>query len=301
MRSVSGERFFRPISDAASEELGGFLEKTPPNRPVVIPELAKVSGFENRPGGRVVHWTVNPPPQLLHLHCDADDGVRRFSFDRSASSAPGLGFRFLEYRCRDCGKVTKTYAIVTQLIANESDDDEVRSAKVMKLGEFPPFGAPIASRVQKLLDTENLELYRKGCRSEAQGLGIGAATYFRRIVESHWKLLVTNLRDAAEKIGHPDLAVFDGALQERRFSAAVGLLQDAIPAKLHILDGQNPLTLLYRPLSAQLHELTDEDCLQQAADIRIVLTALLENIGDVLKDQEELRTAANRLQDGRQK
>ena len=64
-------------------------------------------------------------------------------------------------------------------------------AEVMKLGEYPPFGAPISTRVQKLLGNDDLELYRKGSRSEAQGLGIGAATYFRRIVDSHWKLLVT--------------------------------------------------------------------------------------------------------------
>ena len=49
------------------------------------------------------------------------------------------------------------------------------------------------------------------------------------------------------------------------------------------------------PLSVQLHQLTDDQCLQQAADIRIVLTALLENIADVLNDQEELKSAANRL------
>ena len=62
----------------------------------------------------------------------------------------------------------------------------------------------------------------------------------------------------------------------------------------------NPLTLLYQPLSKQLHTLTDEECLQQAADIRVVLTALLENIADVLKNQDELREAATRLKNPRQ-
>ena len=35
--------------------------------------------------------------------------------------------------------------------------------------------------------------------------------------------------------------------------------------------------------------------LQQAADIRTVMTALLENTADVLKDQEELKSAVHRL------
>ena len=279
-------------SNEAVAELRAFLEATPPNCPVVIPGLAQLRHFPVAPSPR---WSVDVAPQRLQLHCDVDDGVRRF--DASASNRSGVGFRFLAYSCRDCGESTKTYAIVTELEPVNADILESPVAKVMKLGEYPPFGAPIAARIQKLLDRKDLELYRKGSRSEAQGLGIGAATYFRRIVESRWKLLVKELRRAADRLGQADLAVFDDALRETQFSAAVRMLKDAIPDKLLILNGENPLTLLYSPLSVQLHELTDDECLQQAADIRIVLTALLENIADVLKDQEELKSAANRLKE----
>ena len=104
------------------------------------------------------------------------------------------------------------------------------------------------------------------------------------------------LHRAAEKLDRADLAVFDNALKETQFSAAVKMLKNAIPDKLLILNGKNPLTVLYSPLSVQLHKLTDKACLQQAADIRNVLTAFLENIADVLKDQEELKNAVNRLE-----
>ena len=89
--------------------------------------------------------------------------------------------------------------------------------------------------------------------------------YFRRIVEEQWQCLVTEIRKAAERLGVEDLKVYDAALQETQFSNAVEMLADAIPEKLLILGGENPLTLLYRPLSRQLHRLTDEECLQQAA------------------------------------
>ena len=69
----------------------------------------------------------------------------------------------------------------------------------MKLGEYPPFSAPISSRIQKLLSESDLDLYRKGVRAEAQGLGIGAAMYFRRVVDGQWQHLVTKIRDAAER------------------------------------------------------------------------------------------------------
>ena len=89
--------------------------------------------------------------------------------------------------------------------------------------------------------------------------------------------------------------MYDAAIGEIQFSKAVDILRDKIPAKLLILDGENPLTLLYKPLSRQLHGLTDEECLQQATDIRVVLTALFENIADTLKAQDELHEAATRL------
>ena len=89
--------------------------------------------------------------------------------------------------------------------------------------------------------------------------------------------------------------MFDEASRETQFSKAVEMLRDALPAKLLILNGENPLTLLYKPLSVQLHGLTDRECLQQAADIRLVLVALLENISDVLQSQTELQLAATRL------
>ena len=114
-------------------------------------------------------------------------------------------------------------------------------------------------------------------------------------MDNQWQVLVKELREASLNVGVQDVSVFDAALNETPFSAAVKMLKDAIPGKLLILDGENPLTLLYQPLSVQLHGLTDEECLQQAADIRLVLTALLENIADVLNDQNELKDAANRL------
>ena len=279
-----------------------FLEKTPPNTPVKIPNLAtRTYSFASAPppplGSNVKHterhqW--NFKTSHIQLHCDRDDGLRRFNPCLSKISTADIDvtstrtYKFITYQCRDCQTAQKTFAVVI----NRFNDDDVEA---MKLGEFPPFSAPISSRIQQLLSESNMELYRKGVRSEAQGLGLGAATYFRRIVEGQWTLLVMEIRRAAERFGVKDLSVYDAAIKETQFSKAVKTLGDAIPEKLLISDGKNPLTLLHRPLSKQLHGLTDEACLQQAADIRIVLTALLENIADVLKDRDELTRAAERL------
>ena len=266
-----------------------FLETTPPNTPVTISGLA-VSHPTHANTWRI----VNP---YIELHCEHDDGVRRFNPASSYVVLPARpstpSYEFIAYLCRDCQSSTKTLAVLIQ----RSDFEDLGNVEVMKLGEYPPFSAPISSRIQKLLSDSDLELYRKGVRAEAQGLGIGAATYFRRIVDEQWQHLVKEIRRAAERLGVKDLGVYDAAMVETQFSKAVAMLKDAIPEKLLILKGENPLTLLYKPLSQQLHEMTDEECLKQAADIRLVLTVLLENIAEVMKDQDELTAAAKRLKE----
>jgi hypothetical protein len=236
-------------------------------------------------------WGVSSP--RIQLHCEIDDGVRWFE-PSGKIECDGYKTAFVRYTCRDCGQWSKTYALIL-------DPDTKQTPSVltaMKLGEYPPFGSHLARRLKDMLSNDDLELYRKGLRTEREGHGIGAAAYFRRVVENQWKALVKKLRDAAEKLGvsQEQLDVFDAALKQTQFSTAVDMLKDAIPAKLLILDGKNPLTLLYRPLSMQIHDLTDVQCLQQAADIRIVLNETFDNISRVLKDDETLKAAVTRLQ-----
>ena len=167
----------------ALDEWKSFLETTPPNTSLKIPGLA-----EKKLYGR---WGFNAPQ--IKLHCEDDDGPRRFDPTGEEITLSFLAeYVFITYVCRDCQSIEKTFAVMV-IRSNGSD------IEVMKLGEYPPFSAPISSKIQKLLSKEDLELYRKGSRAEAQSLGIGAATYFRRIVEEQWQCLVKEIRKAADR------------------------------------------------------------------------------------------------------
>jgi len=253
--------------------------------------------FENllcdlTPAGPRYGWGFTSP--RIQLHCETDDGIRWFNPGFEHTECGSTETLFLSYTCRDCGFWTKKFALI--LVPTTNTKPPLLSA--MKLGEFPPFGSHLSKRLQEMLSKNDLELYRKGLRTEREGHGIGAAAYFRRVVENQWRALVKKLQDAAEKLGTSaeKLKIFQEALDQPQFSAAVDMLKDAIPAKLLILDGRNPLTLLYKPLSIQIHELSDEQCLQQAADIRVVLNETFDNIGRVLSDDETLKAAVTRLQ-----
>lgn len=289
-----GVEFAEYMADAYQAALGKwkeFLESTPA---YVQREFENLI-IDLHPRGPGDFWGFHSP--RIQLYCEKDDGVRWFEASEADNAKIGCArynTRFIEYTCRDCGEWGKTFS----LILSPETKGTKRVLTAMKLGEYPPFGSHLAKRLEDMLPKTDLELYRKGLRTEREGHGIGAAAHFRRVVDNQWKALVKKLRDAAEKLGTPGekLRVFDEAFAQTQFSAAVDMLNNAIPAKLLILDGRNPLTLLYKPLSLQLHDLTDEQCLQQAADIRVVLNETFDNISRVLKDDETLKAAVSRLQ-----
>ncbi len=196
-----------------------------------------------------------------------------------------LKYHFLNYICRNCRKTQKTFALV--VVSN--------SKKVQKLGEHPPFGPPVPARLISLVGSDR-ELFLKGRRAELRGLGIGAFAYYRRVVEDKKGAIIEEIGKVAVKVGaSPEVvALFTAAQSETQFSNAIEKIRSAIPQSL-LINGHNPLTLLHSALSEGIHAKTDEECLELATSIRMVLIELAERIATALKDEAELRTAVTRL------
>jgi hypothetical protein len=90
------------------------------------------------------------------------------------------------------------------------------------------------------------------------------------------------------------LLIFNQPKKETQFTTAIDAIKHGIPQVL-LVDGHNPLTLLHRALSEGIHAQTDEECLELATSIRIVLAELADRMGTALKDHAELNTAVSRL------
>ena len=270
-----------PVDSAIT--LADFLETHPPGSQAAVRDLVGKS-------------TPRQAPDFLttdiQLHCPSPKcgGTRIFhlSKDTNYSINREWGYRFLTYHCRNCAESFRTFSIRARAT-------EGGSGEVYKIGEFPPFGPPLPSRVMSLVGPER-DLFLKGRRAENQGLGIGAFTYYRRVVESQWKRLVAEIVRVAERVGAPGDMVtnLQRAGEETQFRKAVALIKEGVPEALRIR-GQNPLTLLYAALSEGIHDEPDEYCLELAGSIRVVLTELAERIGLALKDEQELNDAVTRL------
>lgn len=143
---------------------------------------------------------------------------------------------------------------------------------------------------------DNRDLFMKGRRCESQGLGIGAFVYYRRVVERQRASIIGEIIRVARSINAPSatLQVLETARTETQFSKSLELIKDAIPESLRI-QGHNPMTLLHDNLSTGLHAKSDEECLEIAQAVRVVLAELAERLSNALKDEAELTKALGKL------
>jgi len=168
-----------------------------------------------------------------------------------------------------------------------------------KFGEYPPFGPPTPSRVIELIGPDR-EIFLQGRRSENRGLGIGAFTYYRRVVENQWTRLVEEVIKVAKRLNMPPemLISLEEAKNENQFDKAVKSVKESIPPQL-LINGHNPLTLLHNSLSLGVHALSDAECLELATHIRTILAELAEKIGSALKEERQITDAVSKLLNAR--
>jgi len=140
------------------------------------------------------------------------------------------------------------------------------------------------------------EMFLKGRRAESQGMGIGAFAYYRRVVERQKDRIFGEILRVAKRISASPEIIQDleDAKQETQFSKAVERIKHGIPESLKI-NNHNPLTLLHTALSEGLHSQDDDQCLELAHSVRIVLTDLAARMAEALRDDDELKGAVSRL------
>jgi hypothetical protein len=151
-----------------------FLETIPPGE---VRRLSETAFSTDRHGRTTLEWPA------AQFYCRECNGVR---FADPKASTIDLGFAsndernaFCDYACRNCHDFLKRFAIAISAPADEPDGH----GTIVKVGEIPLFGPHVPSNVFELL-AQDIEAFQKGLRSEAQGLGIAAFAYYRRVVES---------------------------------------------------------------------------------------------------------------------
>ena len=199
-------------------------------------------------------------------------------------------YLYVTYQCSNCEKTVKVYSLAVKLSTIEQFH-----GTCCKLGELPPYGPPVPSRLIKLIGPDR-DIFIKGRNCENQGLGIGAFAYYRRVVENQKNRILEEIVKVSEKIGVPQdkISTLREAIKETQFRKALEMAKDVMPESL-LIKGHSPILLLHRALSQGVHELSDEECLELASTVRLVLGELSERLSAILKDKAELTEVISTL------
>ena len=273
-----------PDVEPKSVTLAKFLETGPPDTQGRVDPVSQDS-----PHGFVLNKADIRLP-CTHKECEGKGELRFvYSGDSQYLEREKFKFFFVTYVCRNCRTTNKIYALAVK------PDATGYSGLVHKYGETPAYGPEVPARVITLIGPDR-ELFLSGRRAENRGLGIGAFAYYRRVVENQKGRIIQEMAKVAKKMGaSPDeLKLFAAAAGETQFATAIDKINAAIPPALRI-DGHNPLTLLHGALSDGIHERSDEECLECAREIRLVLTELAERMAQALKEEAELKGAVGKL------
>ena len=272
--------------------LSEFLQNTPPNQPVHISDLAgpRMMDASYKPFSK-----INTPELELHCSYDLCNGDRFFRcinvLNEGQLWEPRTPYYFyVTYQCANCTKTIKLYAL-SAIIDTLGESHGI----CYKFGEYPPYGPPVPSRLIKLIGPDR-DIFLQGRRCENQGFGIGAFAYYRRVVENQKNRILEKIVEVSEKSGVPQdkIDIIRTAIEENQFRKALDMTKDIIPDSL-LIRGQNPMLLLYGPLSQGVHELSDKECLELASSVRVVLAKLSENLSNILKDEAEVKGAVSTL------
>jgi hypothetical protein len=270
--------------------LAAFLEEIPPTE---LRKVKSVVRLAEGPRGTYASGELTTPE--IELMCEECEGSRTFRAVRGSKmtgiTTDAFQYGYITYICSNCRTIRKTYSLAVK----KDTGDLTTSGECWKFGENPAYGDLTPARVISIIGPAK-DLFLKGRRCENHGLGIGAFVYYRRVVEGQRDRIIENIIKVARRIDAPKAMVdtLQKARAETRFSESIDLVKDAIPETLTIR-GHNPLTLLHSALSDGLHGKSDEECLDRAHTMRLVLVELCERIGQALKDGQELDEAISKL------
>jgi hypothetical protein len=223
-------------------------------------------------------------PRVVDYWCPVCERLRLFR-DPSGRFGPGQSWRGLDgihvfrFRCGDCEK--QELHCWVQISEAEG--------WIQKVGQAPSPRVEPPDSIREALG-EDLELYRKARVSQAQGYGIAACVYLRRILETHMNVFLDFVLVChKEMVGsEPAVKEIQDAIADRTISNKATVAWRYIPSSMHV-DGANPFKSLHDFVSRPIHELSEDDALLIASEIMGALEYTVLSLDSQRKSKEAFK------------
>lgn len=196
-----------------------------------------------------------------------------------------------KFECVSCNISRKDFSIAVERLDKVENTDTCLYS-VTKYGEYPLKPLPQNKELSKFLKKDKDE-YAKAIRCLANGYGVAAFAYFRRIVETN----ITRILDLIIEIEQPSTEIVEEINKLRKESPVsdkIRIINSTLPGYLRPA-GFNPLGTLYGVLSDGVHSLPENECLDKADDIRVCLEFIIGGLAEHKKNIESLKSRLNTL------
>lgn len=217
------------------------------------------------------------------------------------SSPAGLTFK-LDYLCSSCKRFHYEFYLefgVTKKL-NKKKEEIWSNGWVRKIGQKPEWSIDIDKHVENFLSDENISLFKKGLICESQSYGIGAYSYYRRIIESIISDLLTVINElipeGEEKVAYEE--ALKKTKEEIVAANKISLIKDLLPRDL-LTEGYNPLNVIYSSISDGLHNWSDEECLEISEAIRKCICFLIARVYANKSEKKEFTEGMKKLLAGK--
>jgi hypothetical protein len=289
--------------DALSKRLATFIE-----------EGALFAPFRLALDGGVIDLAQDIYPTSIHRECSACGHLTtwtRFEPHALADTTPrakrvppqSAGGDVLQYRCASCSEQLFGVWIRRDGVREHSatlggvggisrwETSRTRLATFTKVGQSEPPDVRVPSLLAKTMTEEDRRLYARALTCAAHGFGLGALAYMRRVVENERsRLLDLRETEATEANDQAMLARISAAKSARSEQERMRLLSE-IDQEATNLVGQAPMGLLFGKCSDGVHNLSEEECLNLAGEIRDLFEVVLERLEQQKKHREVLKRA----------
>lgn len=211
---------------------------------------------------------------------------------RGAGSKPGVdslstGQSYFEFTCVSCRKVR--YQFFVDHVVSED------TIKIQKHGERPRKKLDRDPLLQNFF-SHDIDCYEKAIICLANGYGIAAFAYMRRIIENNITELIDLLKEDIEATEScsPILEKLAELKKESPMCDKITIANEALPSYL-IPSGLNPLGRLYKILSEGVHALSDEECLKRASSVQACIKYLIGELATRKKNRESFKELVGSL------
>lgn len=198
----------------------------------------------------------------------------------------------IAYYCSDCSRQSTKYIVLfgqDEPPEAEQLNQMLLSASrkfAMKVGQYPAWSIAPPKELRPMLG-KYLDLYKRGSICESQGYGIGAFSYYRRIVEN---IIDELLNEVAGLLEPEEQCKYREALSQvgasKNATDKIEVVKELLPGSLRP-GGVNPLQLLHSALSVGIHAAEEDDCLALGEGIRQSLVMLCKHVALAKQDRSD--------------